>query len=126
MREVVKNKVIRWSKILAMLIATIVAVSAYQLQEQDLIFYSNGSNNFDIRISFFCMVLTILVTIEYWRDWVLRLIAGTVALMCINNYIDELLFNPLVFDLNEKAFTVLVTINLLHTIWLNLRNKTIQ
>jgi hypothetical protein len=109
---------------MAMVVATIVAITAYQIDQNELIYYANGSNNFDIRISFFCMVLTILVTIEYWKDWLLRIVAGTVALMCINNYFDELLFNPLVFEYNEKAFLVIITINLLHSIWSNQTSNT--
>jgi len=89
MREVVKNNVIRWAKVLAMLIATIVAVYAYQIKDTELVYYANGSNNFDIKVSFYCMVITILVTIEYWEFWPARIVAGTASLMCINNYIDE-------------------------------------
>jgi hypothetical protein len=124
MRRIITNSIIRWSKVMAMVVATIVAITAYQIDQNELIYYANGSNNFDIRISFFCMVLTILVTIEYWKDWLLRIVAGTVALMCINNYFDELLFNPLVFEYNEKAFLVIITINLLHSIWSNQTSNT--
>lgn len=126
MKRIVTNTIIRWSKCIALIIATLVAVSAYHLDQSELLYYANGSNNFDLRISFFCMVLTILVTIEYWKDWLLRIVSGTVALMCINNYFDELLFNPLEFDYNEKAFLVIISINLLHTIWSNQTTNTTE
>lgn len=129
MKKIFTNKVIRFAKIISMLTATIVAISAYQIDTLNVEYYANGSNSFDIRISFFCMLLTKLVTIEYWKDWLLRIIAGTTALMCMSNYIDELLFDPFTFDLNEKVFAVIILINFIHTLytkWINRANNTIQ
>lgn len=117
MKKIIINNLIRWGKIIAMLIAIFVAISAYQLTPEEIIYYSNGSNIFDLRISFFCTILTLLVTIEYWKDWLLRIISGSTALMCINNYLDELIFNPFTFDENEKVFLGLIIANFIHTIY---------
>lgn len=105
-----------------MLTAIIVAISAYQLAPEEIIYYSNGSNNFDLRISFFCTVLTLLVAIEYWDDWLLRLISGSAVLMCVNNYLDELIFNPFIFDTNEKVFASIIVANFIHTIYIKWNN----
>lgn len=128
MRKILINNLIRCGKVIAMITATFVAISAYQLTPEEIVYYSNGSNTFDLRISLFCTILTLLVSIEYWKDWLLRIIAGSTALMCINNYLDELIFNPHTFDVHEKVFIGLIIANFIHTIynqWSNRQNNII-
>lgn len=99
-----------------MLVAFMVAVSAWQLKPEEIVYYANGSNNFDLRVSFYIAVITTLVAVEYWNDLWLRAISGTIALFAINNFLEELLFNPLTFDLGEKTLFAFLSIHLLFTL----------
>jgi len=65
-------------------------------------------------IAYYCAVVTGLVMLEYWQDRLLRLIASTAFLACINNLLDELFFDPLTFQMGEVVFGVLIACNFVY------------
>lgn len=115
-REYITNKAIRISKFILMAFAILVGLLAYNLGKEHLHFYSNGSNTFDRLISVFCVIITFCVSWEYYKDDYLRLISGTALLLCVNNLLDELFFNPFNFGLNEKSFAIILGINFIYNI----------
>jgi len=98
------------------------SVTLYAYQSHDATIMDNGSTHFDVAVAFFCMVIMLLVTWEYWDDDLLRLIAGTVALTTINNFLDESLFNPYIFDWNEKVFAIIATANFFINLYILIKN----
>lgn len=91
------------------------AVVLYAYLSHDATATANGSTHFDICVAFFCMIITGLIAWEYWKDNILRLIAGTIALTAANNFLDEFLFNPFVMDWNELIFAIIISINFIFT-----------
>lgn len=76
----------------------------------------NRSTHYDVCMAFFCMVYSGLAAWEYWHDNLLRLIAGTIALTAVNNFLDEAFFDPFTLDWNEGMFIVIITTNFVFTL----------
>jgi len=121
-REYITNKAIRISKFILIDFAIIVSLYAYNLGKESLIFYSNGSNTFDRLVSLFCVIITFCVSWEYYKDYYLRLVSGTAFLLCVNNLLDELFFNPFIFGINEKTFAIILGLNFVYNIYKILEN----
>lgn len=94
------SKAQRWVKCLLMLVGIACMVYAYRMG--DVTYYANGSNSYDRLVSVFCTIITELVFWEYWRDPLLRLVAMTAFLGCLNMATDEFFFNPTAVQANEE------------------------
>lgn len=115
-KEYIGHKAIRNTKFLLMCIACLVALRAYNLDVNSLNYYDNGSNTYDRLIALYCTIITFNVTWEYLKDNWLRLISGTMFLICFNNLLDELFFNPLVTNTNEIVFGCMVGLNFVYSL----------
>lgn len=115
-KEYLTHKAIRNTKFLLMCIACLVALRAYNLDTNSLVYYANGSNTFDRLIALFCAIITFNVTWEYISDNLLRLVSGTLFLMCLNNLLDELFFNPLTTNTNEYVFGAMIGLNFVYSL----------
>lgn len=121
-KEYINNKAILVSKFTLMLIAIVVGLYAYNLGKSELVFYANGSNTFDRLVALFCAIITFCVSWEYYKDDYLRLVSGTAFLLCVNNLLDELYFNPFEMNVNEKAFIIIIGINFIYNIYKIVQN----
>lgn len=77
-------------------------------------------------MAWYCALITTLVTIEYWSDHLLKMIFGSITLCTYNNLLDETLFNPFYFGVNEKIFAAIISINFIINLfkWIKHQNNT--
>ena len=69
-----------------------------------------------LALAWYCAIVTTLVTIEYWDDWLARVVSGSITLMTYNNLTDEMFFDPYKFGTNEKIFGLIIGINFIYNI----------
>ncbi len=111
------NMLKRFVLISLKIIATVIAVLAYQ--NHDSFYFTN-------KMAWYCFIMSLLMTYYSWNDRISRLIMLSMVGLCANNLVDELWGVSYTFGLTEYVFGVLILINLIYQMYRLWRAKHIK